>query len=108
VREDMMRSGALAAAATGIRLQGGPVSRAATAASRSARMVVPYAAVLYDARGDTWVYTNPQSLVFVRHRIHIDYIEGNMAVLSAGPPVGTVVVTSGAAELFGTEFKVGH
>jgi len=25
-----------------------------------------------------------------------------------GPPVGTTVVTVGVAELYGTEFKVGH
>jgi hypothetical protein len=76
--------------------------------SGSRRMVVPYAAVLYDAHGDTWVYTNPEPLVFVRHRITIDYITGDFAVLSDGPPVGTRVVTVGGAELFGAEFEIGH
>jgi hypothetical protein len=64
---------------------------------------VPYAAVLYDAYGDTWVYTNPSPLTFLRHRIQIDYIEGDLAVLSDGPAAGTAVVVVGAAELFGTE-----
>lgn len=72
------------------------------------RKVVPYGAVLYDAHGDTWVYTNPDPLVFVRHRIQVDYITGDRAVLSEGPPAGTVVVTVGAVELFGAEFEVGH
>jgi hypothetical protein len=69
--------------------------------------VVPYAAVLYDARGNTWVYTNPTPLTFVRHAIHIDYIEGDLAVLSDGPPSGTEVVTVGPAELFGAETGIG-
>ena len=70
--------------------------------------VIPYAAVLYDPNGDTWTYTSPDSLVFVRHPISIEDIEEDVAVLSNGPPSGTPVVTVGAAELFGTEFGVGH
>ena len=69
----------------------------------SQRKVVPYAAVLYDAKGATWVYTNPNPLTFVRHAIQIDYIEGDLAVLSDGPAAGTAVVVVGAAELFGAE-----
>jgi hypothetical protein len=72
------------------------------------RKVVPYAAVLYDARGETWVYTSPEPLVFVRHRIRVDYIDRDRAVLSEGPAAGTAVVTVGAAELFGAEFEIGH
>lgn len=97
---------------TGTRLQGDPGSGArvqlGSAGSSSGRTVVPYSAVLYDSHGETWVYTSPQPLVFVRHRIEIDHIEGNRAVLRTGPPVGTTVVTVGAAELLGTEFEVGH
>lgn len=70
--------------------------------------VVPYAAVIYDARGNTWVYTTPEPQVFIRHEIEIDYIEGDVAVLDEGPPVGTQVVTVGVAELFGAEFEIGH
>jgi hypothetical protein len=70
--------------------------------------VVPYGAVLYDAHGDTWVYTSPEPLIFVRHRIVVDRIAGDVAVLSDGPPVGTTVVTVGGAELFGAEFEIGH
>ncbi len=72
------------------------------------RKVVPYSAVIYDVQGDTWAYTNPEPLVFVRHSITIDYIERDTAVLLDGPPAGTAVVTVGAAELFGVELGVGQ
>ena len=71
------------------------------------RKVIPYSAVLYDARGRSWVYTNPEPLVFVRHPIRIDTIEGDNVLLTEGPAAGTAVVTVGGAELFGTEFGVG-
>jgi len=67
------------------------------------RKVVPHGAVIYDAHGKTWVYANPEPLVFVRQPISIDYIEGDRAVLSDGPAPGTAVVMVGASELFGTE-----
>jgi hypothetical protein len=70
--------------------------------------VIPYAAVLYDPHGNTWTYTNPEPLVFVRHRIEVEFIEGDRAVLREGPAVGTTVVTAGAAELFGVEQKFGQ
>jgi hypothetical protein len=104
------QGGAIATAGDsgGATLQGDPRTRAMRSATAGSRTVVPYAAVLYDSNGDAWVYTNPEPLVFVRHRIKIDYISGDRAVLSEGPAVGTAVVTLGAAELFGTEFEVGH
>jgi hypothetical protein len=71
------------------------------------RKVVDYAAVVYDAKGDTYVYTNSKPLVFVKQSITVEYIEGDLAVLAAGPPVGTVVVTTGSAELLGMETGVG-
>jgi len=70
------------------------------------RLVVPYAAVIYGLQGETWVYTNGEPLVFVRHLINVDYIEGDLAVLLEGPPVGTEVVTVGGALLYGAETGV--
>ena len=64
--------------------------------------------MIYDLHGDTWTYTSPESLTFVRHAISIDYIEGDVAILKDGPPSGATIVIVGAAELFGTEFGVGH
>ena len=72
-----------------------------------ARKVVPYASVLYGVNGDTWIYTSPEPLVFVRHAVEVDYIDEGWAVLSDGPPAGTSVVSIGVAELYGTEFKIG-
>jgi len=67
------------------------------------QMVVPYASVLYEANGNTWVYVNIAPLVFVRHAIVIDSINGDQAILSKGPDSGSAVVTVGAAELYGSE-----
>jgi hypothetical protein len=76
--------------------------------SGALRKVVPHSAVIYGAHGESWVYTSPEPLTYVRHPITIDYIENDLAVLTDGPPAGTDVVTVGVAELFGTEFEVGH
>lgn len=70
--------------------------------------VVSYSAVIYDLHGETWVYTNPESLTYVRDAITVDFIDGDLAVLSKGPPSGTTIVTVGAPELYGTEFGVGE
>lgn len=77
------------------------------AGTATARKVVPYAAVIYDERGDTWTFTSPRPLTYLRQHIKVDFIEGDTAVLSDGPAVGTTVVTVGAAELLGTELGVG-
>ena len=78
--------------------------------SGSMKMVVPYAALLYGLNGETWVFVRnpgPDSLTFVREPVTIDYFEGDMAVVTAGPPLGTHVVTVGVAELYGTDTGVG-
>jgi hypothetical protein len=75
-------------------------------APAGAHRVMPYAAVLYDASGETWVYTNTEPGVYVRERVTVDSIQGDRAVLSGGPAAGTQVVTVGATELYGTEFGV--
>jgi hypothetical protein len=71
------------------------------------RKVVPYAAVLYDPDGKVWAYTTSEPLVFVRQAMTIERIQGDVAVLTDGPALGTAVVVRGAAELHGTEFGVG-
>ena len=68
------------------------------------RRIVATSSVLYDAKGKTWVYTSPEPMVFVRHAITVDHIDGDRVVLSDGPAPGTAVVTVGAAELLGTEY----
>ena len=72
------------------------------------RKVIAYGAVLYDEQGDTWTFTSPAPLTFLRQKIDIAYINGTSAVLRDGPPAGTTVVTEGAAELLGAELGVGE
>jgi len=78
------------------------------ASAGGSKLNVPYAAVIYDTQGKTWVYTNPEELVYVRHEITVERIDGDVAVVTQGPDVGTKVVTVGGAMLYGTEFGVGH
>jgi hypothetical protein len=70
----------------------------------SSRAVIPYGAVLYDPDGSTWTYASPARLVYQRKDITVARFEGNAAVLSRGPRVGTVVVTAGATEIWGVEY----
>ena len=77
-------------------------------ADPSGRRIVPYASVLYDLSGKTWVYINGEPLTFVRGAVEIDTIKGDNVYLSEGPPVGTKVLAAGVPQVFGTEVKVGH
>ena len=84
------------------------ITTAAVADGPSAsRIVVPYSAVVYDKNGATWAYTNPEGLVYLRAPITVERIAEDEAILTSGPPVGTAVVTTGAAELWGVETGVG-
>jgi hypothetical protein len=80
-----------------------PVTR-----SPSPRRVVPDTALIYDPEGQTWVYVSPEPRTFIRHRVGVDYVEAGVAVLNDGPPVGTVVVSMAAVEVYGADFGVGH
>jgi len=85
-----------------------------TAGVRTARrsgadaVLVPYAAILYDPAGRTWVYTSPEPLVFVRQPIRVVDIRGPWAVVSSAAPLDTPVVTLGGSELLGVEYGVGE
>jgi hypothetical protein len=65
--------------------------------------VVPYSAMFYSPTGETWVYVNSAPLMFVRHSIVVDHIDGDRVVLSDGPSQGTKVATAGVSELHGIE-----
>ena len=71
-------------------------------------LVVPWAAVLHDVYGGQWVYENTAPQTFVRRRVQVARVEGDLAILVSGVKPGAKVVTDGAAELFGTEFGAGH
>lgn len=72
------------------------------------KLVVPYSSIIYDYSGNAWVYISPEPRTFVRHEIDVDYIQDGSVYLNDGPPEGTVIATVGVAELYGTEFKMGH
>ena len=72
------------------------------------RKVIPYSALIYDEHGGEWAYVKIEPRVFVRHSIRVELIKGDVAILAEGPPAGWAVVSVGNAELYGTEFEVGH
>jgi hypothetical protein len=69
----------------------------------SGSLSVPYGAILYDAKGNAFVYAVTGPLSYVRAPITVDYVEGDNAILSDGPSSGTEVVAVGVAELYGAE-----
>jgi len=70
------------------------------------RAVIPYAALIYNEEGHTYTYTSAQALVYVRKPVTVDHVVGDHVLLKSGPPVGTTVVTTGAAEVYSAEFGV--
>lgn len=92
-------------AAQRLGIETAPVRRTAGASKRT---VVPYGALIYDPSGGTWTYTETKPMTYVREAVSVDRIVGSRALLSDGPPVGTPVVTVGAAELYGAEVGVDH
>jgi len=80
-----------------VSVQTAPVRR------RGKHTVVPYAALIYDGQGATWVYTSPEPLTYLRAQVDVVHIEGGRVLLQDGPPVGTAVVTTGASEVYGAE-----
>jgi hypothetical protein len=70
------------------------------------REVIPYASLIYDAEGRTYVYTSPRPLTFLREEVRVDRIEDGRVYLREGPAPGMQVVTVGAAEVYGTELEI--
>ena len=71
-------------------------------------MKIPYAALLYDPEGNTWAFVKTGDRTFQREPVTVDHIEGDTAFLTNGPKAGTVIVTTGATELYGAEQGVGE
>ena len=82
--------------------------RTATVERRGGRTALSDTALIYGADGTTFVYTVSGPGSFVREAVEVARVEGRMAELLAGPRAGVQVVTVGAAEVYGTEFEVGH
>jgi hypothetical protein len=73
-------------------------------------VAVPYASVIYDGEGTSYVYVSPRPLTFRRAEITIARVSGPRAILTAGPKPGTEVVTVGTTEVYGAELEIagGH
>jgi hypothetical protein len=69
-------------------------------------LAVPYASVVYDADGSSWVWVRTEPLTYQRSAIAISGITGDQVTLGSGPAAGTDVVTVGAAELVGVEIGI--
>jgi hypothetical protein len=67
---------------------------------------VDHAALIFDKAGKPWVFTVVGPRTYVRAAIGIKEVQDNQVILSAGPPVGTQVVTVGAIELWGAELGI--
>jgi hypothetical protein len=84
------------------------IETAEVAEAGADRESVPYSAIIYDAEGQSWVFTTSEELNYVKAPITIDRIDGDKAILTEGPPPGTAVVSQGAEELFGVEDGIGE
>jgi hypothetical protein len=67
---------------------------------------MPYAALLYDANGQTYAYVQIKPLTFERERVVVDTITGDRVLLKRGPRTGSAVVVVGSQELLGVESGV--
>jgi hypothetical protein len=81
-------------------LQTGEIARS------GARLVAPYAALIYDEEGAPFVYTVPRPRSYLRAAVEVDRIDEGRVLLSDGPPAGTRVVTEGATEVYGAEQEI--
>lgn len=77
-------------------------------AGTSTGLSVPGTAILRDIYGGEWVYQRTAPDTFVRQRIEVASERDGRALLARGLKAGAEVVTTGAAELFGTEFGAAH
>jgi hypothetical protein len=96
-----------AVAHLGVRAEPARLVPAGASRARTAPVVIPYAAVLYDMKGDTWVYKQLAPRSYLRQHILLDRVDNDLAYVRGGLGAGTVVVTVGAPELLGAEYGVG-
>ena len=74
---------------------------------RPTRTTVPYSALLYDTKGDTWVFEVVAERSYLRKKVAVEVVDGETVVMTSGPAVGATVVTVGAAVVYGTELGTG-
>ena len=74
---------------------------------RQRSLQAPWAAILHDIHGGTWLYEHTGPHTYTRRRVDVESVSNGVAYLSRGVREGARVVIAGAAELFGTEFGAG-
>ena len=70
-------------------------------------LVIPFKSVLHDIYGGQWVYLRTREHTYTRRRVQVSRVLAGDAVLEGKLPEGSMVVTDGSTELFGTEFMTG-
>jgi len=70
------------------------------------RLAVDYAALVYDSKGGAWVYAVAEPLTYLRAAVKVSTVDQHRAFLADGPVVGTPVVTTGAAQIYGEELGI--
>jgi RND family efflux transporter MFP subunit len=85
------------------------VSVAVPIGGRTSMSIVPYAAILYDAYGGTWIYIDrtpkdAETCVYERVRVELGPPLGNDIAVRPALKAGDPVVSEGAAALFSREF----
>ena len=86
---------------------GEKVSVILSSQGQESRLQVPWSAILLDVHGSAWLYENTAPQTYVRYRVEVDRVLDGTAILVRGPKPGAKVVSTGAAELYGTEFGAG-
>lgn len=70
-------------------------------------LVVRASALVHDLHGGAWIYENSSPHTYLRRRVQVRHILGDSVALTGNLRPGATVVTTGVAELFGTEFGAG-
>lgn len=71
-------------------------------------LCVPSSALVRDIHGTAWIYVETGTLTFERRGVEVLFLDGDLAAVVPGRlEEGTLVVSTGVAELFGTEFQFG-
>lgn len=75
--------------------------------SEDENLVVPWSAIVYDINGGSWIYQALQANIYQRRRVQVQRVVDDQAAVTGDIVAGIEVVSTGVAELFGTEFGVG-
>ena len=72
----------------------------------SARVLLRRSRLPSAGEGKTYVYTSPKPLNYLRTEVKVDRIDAGRVFLTRGPSVGSTVVTTGTAEVYGAELDI--